>query len=58
MSKTTFDYVGPFQGEQHVNLANGVATTQDRKLEVDGEDVARLLEQPDNWKPATKTKGA
>lgn len=56
-TKQILEYVGPFQGEVHVNLAAGPTTTKDRQIEVDGADAASLLEQPDNWQPAKK-KGA
>jgi hypothetical protein len=54
MATTIVEYVGPFQGEQHVYLAAGVATTQDRKLELDSSEAAALLEQPDNWRKPKK----
>lgn len=50
-------YVGPFAGEVHVNLASGPAMTEDRQLDVDADEAKALLDQPDNWQPATK-KGA
>lgn len=59
MSKVKLSYVGPFQGEVHVDLPSGRVVTQDRQLECDADDAKGLLEQPDNWQPATvKTKGA
>ena len=59
MATKTLEYIGPFQGEVVVQLADGPVRTTDRRVEVDAAQAALLLEQPDNWAlPTTKKKGA
>ena len=48
-------YVGPFD-EAVVNIDGVPRVKHGETIDVDADVAKRLLEQPDNWQPAAKTK--